>query len=114
MSSFNKIAVRNLFVGRTTTGYADAHEVVGGSDRTFQAYGSTSNGAGAATIIIYGTNDDSQSTNNLITLGTITLTLGTTVTSDGFASQAAWRYIVVRVSAISGTDAAVTVNVGAC
>jgi hypothetical protein len=114
MSEIDKVQVRNLFDSRTSTGYSSAYEVVGGEYRTFQAYGSTSSGSGAATVIIYGSNEDTQSTNALVQLGTITLTLGTTVSADGFASNAPWRFITARVSAISGTGAAVTVNVGAC
>jgi hypothetical protein len=114
MSSLDKVQVRNLLVAATATGYGSAYEVVGGEYRTFQAYGATTASTGAATIKIYGSNEDTQSTNALIELGTITLTLGTTVTADGFASNAPWRFVTARVTAISGTGASVTVNVGAC
>ena len=77
-----------------------------GSNRVFQASGTTSSGSGAATILIQVSLDDS----NWVTLGTISLTLGTTATSDGFASDAPWIYTRARVSAISGTGASVNVN----
>lgn len=77
-------------------------------NRTFQGKGSTTSGAGAATIIVEGSNDDV----NWITLGTITLTLGTAETSDGFASDARWSYLRGRVSAISGTGAKVSLFMG--
>jgi hypothetical protein len=46
---------------------------------------------------------------NYITMGTITLTLGTSVTSDGFAVANSYEYYRANVSAISGTGANVTV-----
>jgi hypothetical protein len=72
---------------------------------SFQANGLTTADAGAATILIQVSNDGV----NFITLGTITLTLGTSVTSDGFAVANTWEYFRANLSAISGTDANVTV-----
>lgn len=77
-------------------------------NRTFQAKGSTTSGAGAATVIAEGSNDNV----NWITLGTITLTLGVAETSDGFASDARWAHLRGRVSAISGTGAKVSLFMG--
>src|SRR5687767_10472006 len=65
-----------------------------GVNTTFQAYGATTAGAGAATIVIEVSNLEApvNSTNvDWITAATITLTLSTTRTSDGFAMQAPWR-----------------------
>lgn len=73
--------------------------------RSFQAVGETSAGSGAATVLIQVSNDGV----NFITMGTITLTLGTAVTSDGFAAANTWEYYRANVSAISGTDAVVSV-----
>ncbi len=82
--------------------------------RTFQATGTTSNGAGAATIKIQGSNVASPSSDGeWIDLGTITLTLATTVSGDGFVSNAPWRHVRANVTAISGTGAAVTAWMGA-
>lgn len=83
--------------------------------RTFQAIGVTSAGAGSATIIIEASNKASPATGTNVdwtTLGTITLTLSTTQTNDGFVSQAPWRHVRARVSAISGTDATVNAFAG--
>jgi hypothetical protein len=83
--------------------------------RTFQAYGATSSGAGAATIVIEVSNIEAavNSTNvDWITAGTITLTLATTRSSDGFTMDAPWRNVRARVTAISGTGAAVSVVMG--
>lgn len=72
---------------------------------SFQAVGNTSASTGAATVLIQVSNDGT----NYITLGTITLTLGTAATSDGFAVTVNWEYYRANVSAISGTNATVTV-----
>lgn len=84
-----------------------------GAKRTFYANGTTSAGVGAATILIEVSDVDSASNGDWITAATITLTLGTTTTSDGFASDAAWRFVRSRITAISGTDATVNIYVGA-
>lgn len=68
---------------------------------SFQATGRTTAGAGAATVVLYGSNDGV----NYLTLGTITLTLSTAETSDGFTSDNAWRLYRSSVTAISGTGA---------
>ena len=72
---------------------------------SFQAVGNTSAGSGAATVLIQVSNDGT----NFITLGTITLTLGTSATSDGFAVANIWEYYRANLSAVSGTNATVTV-----
>lgn len=76
-------------------------------EKCFHAWGTTSSGTGAATIVIEVTND---TTAPWLTLGTISLTLGTSATADGFASSAPWYYTRARVSTISGTGAAVSVK----
>lgn len=79
------------------------------TNRTFEAYGATSASTGAATVIIEVRNSEFSDWH---TMATITLSLTTAVSGDGFASSAAWRYVRARVSAISGTGAAVSVNLG--
>jgi hypothetical protein len=93
-----------IATGAQTTIYKDAVSA------TFQAYGTTTAGAGAATVLIQGSNIDD--TNAFITIGTISLTLGTTITSDGFATNVAWKYVRAYVSSISGTNASVNVLMG--
>jgi hypothetical protein len=78
------------------------------SARTFHASGATSAGAGSATIAIKG----SMNGASWDTLGTITLTLGTTATSDGFTSDDRYALVRADVTAISGTNASVTVTMG--
>jgi len=79
------------------------------TNRTFEAYGTTSAGVGAAEIAIEVRNSENS---EWLLMGSITLTLGTTVTSDGFTSNRAWRYVRARVDSISGTDATVSANMG--
>ena len=74
---------------------------------TVQASGKVSTSTGAATIKVQVSNDGT----NWIDLGTITLTLGTAVTSDGLAAFAKWSLMRANVTAISGTNAEVTVTV---
>lgn len=77
-------------------------------DRTFQASGKVSASTGAATVQIQGSNDGV----NFVILDTLSLTLGTVTTSDGYESSAPWVYVRAVVATISGTNAEVTVTVG--
>ena len=72
---------------------------------SFQAVGNTSTSTGAATVLIQVSNDGA----NFFTLGTITLTLGTAATSDGFAVANTYEYYRANLSAVSGTGATVSV-----
>ena len=84
-------------------------------NRTFQGMGTTSSGSGAAAIVIEASNKSAPvegSNVDWTTLGTISLTLGTTQTNDGFVSSASWRWIRARVSSISGTGATVNAHMG--
>jgi hypothetical protein len=75
--------------------------------KTFQA---TVVGTGAVTaeVKIEASNDDE----NWLVLGTITLT-GSGSASDGFASAAAWAHHRANLTAVTGTEAAVTVKMAA-
>ena len=102
-----------------TTTQASARHHINGPKATFSANGETSAGAGAATIIVEVSLVATPSTDvsgdglaDWITAGTITLTLATTMASDGFALDAPWRWARARLSAISGTGAAVSVLMG--
>ena len=97
---------RNLITAAAVTGAGAALDVRGKPSMTFQASGATSAGAGAATVKIQVSNDGT----NWVDLGTITLTLSSTSSSDGFAAFAAWAYVRANITAISGTNAAVTVT----
>lgn len=110
----SQVNVEQLLSGATATGAGSAKNPYC-TDRTFHAYGATSAGSGAATIVIEASNKDTPATAtraDWVTLGTIVLTLSTTQSGDGFASQARWRHVRAYVTAISGTGANVSVWMG--
>ena len=69
----------------------------------------TGTGAVTATIVIDASNDGTYAVSTV--LGTITLS-GTTSSSDGFTTDAPWKYVRARVTAISGTSATAQVYMG--
>jgi hypothetical protein len=78
------------------------------SNKTFQAAGQTTATTGAAAVNVEVSNDNV----NWIVMGTISLTLGTTTTTDGFVTDASWSYVRGRVTSISGTGATVSLFMG--
>lgn len=66
-------------------------------------------GAVSATVVIDASNDGEYWC--ATPMATVTLS-GTDSNSDGFTTVAPWKFIRARVTAISGTDAAVTVLMG--
>lgn len=83
--------------------------------RTFHIYGATSAGAGSVTVAIEVSNiTGAVNTTNVdwVQVGTVTLALTTTRASDGFTTSAPWTFVRARVTAISGTGAAVSVQMG--
>ena len=76
---------------------------------TLQAIANGSSGAYSATVNVEVSNDGT----NWMVMGTITLSgTATTADTDGFASNASWKYIRGNVTAISGTGANVTLEMG--
>ncbi len=112
-SAATKIKVHQFYNDRTTTStISDIAPIEAWSgNKTFSANGTTSAGAGAATVIVYGSNVNSTVVGDWAVLCTITLVLGTTSSGDGCVTNADWKYNQVRVSAISGTNAKVDVFV---
>ena len=102
-----------VLTNATATGASAAQRPATGT-RTFHVYGATTAGAGAATVVIEVSNISPPGTGNedWVTAGTVTLTLGTTRTGDGFVLDAPWTHVRARVTAISGTGAAVNVRMG--
>jgi hypothetical protein len=105
-----KIRTSTILSGATATGAGDS--VVSEGSSVFHAAGTTSSGAGSATILIQGSNDPTNA--DWVTLATIGITLATTIAtgvSDGapISKDAPWAYVRAYVSAISGTGAAVSV-----
>lgn len=82
---------------------------VGSGSRTIQA-SITGVGAVTATVEIYGSNQPLTTGGSL--LATMTLS-GTTTDNAGDLIAAEWPFMYAKLTAISGTSAAVTVSVGA-
>lgn len=106
-----------LIEAATATGYGSVRYFRAGdrAAKTFQAVGTTSAGAGAATIKVWVSNKPTPATAtdvDWVLLGTLFLTLGTTQTEDHFNSTAPWRWVRAEVDSISGTDATVTCWMG--
>ena len=86
--------------------------VVGSAFSTVRAGGTfqavvTGSGAVSATVVISG----SLYAGQWVTLATIKLT-GTDAATDGFIHAGAWAFYRAELTAISGTDAAASVNMG--
>lgn len=83
------------------------------SYRTYQAAGTTSAGSGAAVILFQGSNVEYPTVDgDWVDLGTVSLTLATAKSGNGFASQAPWKFVRSWVTSISGTNASVDAFVG--
>ena len=100
--------VTQLMTGWMITGTSAVFQP-SGPKRTFQASGLVASSTGSAVVNIQGSDDGT----NWKTIGTITLTLGTSATNDGFVSDAPWRYVQANIGTLSGTGAIVTVTMGA-
>lgn len=94
----------------TSTGASTTNNKILNTNRTFFAVGTVTAGAGSATILIQASNDNS----NWILLDTISLQIASSASAGigAYIDTSAWKYIRANVSAISGTDATVTVTAG--
>lgn len=102
------VTVSGLLSAATATGAGNA--ITGIADyKTYQAWGTTTASDGSATVLIQGSNNGGTTWD---TIGTITLTLSTTASSDSFTSSDRYKQVRANVSAISGTGASVNANVG--
>ena len=100
---------KTLLSGVIATGAGTA-EKVDQRARTLQATGATSAGAGAATLAIEVSNTGAD--NTWLTYDTISLTLSATPATAGVEMDAPWSFVRGNVTAISGTDAAVSLFMG--
>jgi hypothetical protein len=107
MHRANYTTTQALLTAKTATGAGTQEQGVR-EYKTYQADGTTTAGAGAATILVQGSNNGT----NWDTIGTITLTLATTTSSDSFTSSDRYALIRGNVSAISGTNASVNLVMG--
>lgn len=103
-----KVSTEKLIDAATSTG-AGSKSALSGAKHSFQAIGSTSAGSGSAVVRVEVSSKELPTADSdWITAGTITLTLGTTATTDGFVIDAAWKWCRGYVATLSGTDATVT------
>lgn len=80
--------------------------------RTFQAVLTGTAGAGAATVVIEASDEDTPT--HWVNLATLNLAAAFPASdSGGFASDAAWRFVRARLTSIAGVNAAVNVWMGA-
>lgn len=100
--------VDTLLSNVTATGAGGELALNGARPCVLQASGYTTAGSGSAQVLVQGTNDGT----NWETIGTITLTLDTTTTSDSFVIDAPWGAVRGYVSSISGTGATVSLTMG--
>ena len=98
----------DILLGATATGAGPGVTNMAGY-KTYQAWGTTSTSTGAAAIAVRGSNNGGVTWD---TIGTISLTLGTTATSDGFTSTDRYALVSGNVVSISGTGAQVNLAVG--
>lgn len=106
--SDNEATSYELLTAATAPGNSSVASL--GSDvKAVQVKSSTTAGAGSTTVIVEVTND---TTWPWLTAATITLVTGTVEVSDGIVLSAGWKFLRARVSAISGTGAQVSANVG--
>jgi len=111
-----RVSSIKLLDAATATGSGASH-LPRGPKATFQAFGVTSSGSGAATVDIEASDDGEEVEDDdahWVVLGTIDFAFDDTSSDDdaGFAMDAAWRRTRANVTAISGTAAAVTVLQG--
>jgi hypothetical protein len=104
----NQAASHAMLTDVTTTAAGEVYEL-GSDNKTFHVVGSTTSGAGAATVVVEVSNNTSWP---WLTLATFSLTLDTVAVADGAVMQAGWKYVRARVSAISGTGATISAAIG--
>lgn len=104
----NKVPVNAAAVTSTTTGTGNA--IYKDAPKTTLQVIVAGTGAVSATVVFDASNDGTNWCSTA--LGTVTAA-GTTTASDGFTTDAPWKYIRARVTAISGTSATVSALIGA-
>ena len=90
----------------TTVGEGNAHQPWG-SKKTFQLVGVMSSSTGTGVVDIEVSNDGT----NFIVLGTVTLALTTTASTDGFFIDNNWKYVRGNVKTLT-TDGTLTLTMG--
>ena len=107
-----------LLDAATATGYGSAYALT--SPITFQAWITGTSGTITATVVIYGSNDATVETSPIIAAKTLLFTsstlsgtgvgVGTAVATETFVVNTQYRYYIANTTAISGTDATVSLS----
>jgi hypothetical protein len=98
----------NTLLNEVTTTQTSQVFPIPAEDRTIQA-SISGTGAVSATVLWYGSNINSAKGGRLFATSTLS---GTTTDDTGVVVTEQWPFVYVQLSAISGTDAAVTVTIG--
>ena len=99
-------AKSHVFLSAATgTGASDSIQP-NNRNKVFHLTGFVSASTGAASVTVEGSNDGV----NWFVLDTLTLTLGTAITSDSGVNSDAWLNVRGNVGSISGTNAQVTLT----
>ena len=101
------VKVLTLLDAADATGESGSH-TPRGRKATFQAVGSTTAGAGTATVKVQVSNDEEI----WLDAASIALTLATIESSDGFTLDAPWKFVRANLTALTGTGAEVSVFMG--
>jgi hypothetical protein len=96
----------NILSNVIATGAGTTYKTLRNGRCIFSIRGTTSSGSGSAIVMIQVSNNGTSWVDALTT--GLTLTLGTTETSTGFAMDAPWIYARANVTTLTGTDATVT------
>jgi expansin (peptidoglycan-binding protein) len=107
MSTFGRNVSRTLLSNVIATG-ASASVNLYSSRFTLQSSGTVTANSGAATILCEVSNDNV----NWTSLGNVSLTLGTVSTNNTITVDAKFVWVRANVTAISGTNATVSVIMG--
>lgn len=96
---------KQVFSAQATTGASAAlrPENAAHTNLLFHASGTTASGSGSATVKLQGSNDGT----NWVDIGSVTLTLGVSATSDKVASVENWLFVRGNVTALTGTGATI-------
>ncbi len=111
-------SVRILADAETAPTAGRTHTPVFHEKRTFQATGSTTSGAdGTATILIEASNVDTPAVDgDWVLVATLSLTATPNLPAKetvGFATDAPWRHVRARLTAVTGTTPVINVWMGA-
>lgn len=99
--------VTTILSGASATGAGSSYDNPQAT-KTYQAIAKTTSGTGTAVITIQGSNDNENW--DATPVGSISLTLTTTYTSDSFTSNDRYAWVRANVTTLTGNTPTVTVT----